>query len=87
MKLLVLLSCLVLSVHGALRYTEQSCTDLVPRNQENFHDELRARKNGRFKRKRHDFESDVPFKVLVPGRRYRRNSDLTGKLWKNHNFG
>ncbi|CAG7831554.1 unnamed protein product [Allacma fusca] len=72
----------LLSVNGILRYTEQSCTDLVPRNQDHYLDEVRtSRSRSRnFKKKRHDFESDIPYKVIVTGERYRRNTDLVVQI-------
>lgn len=94
------------SVSGYLRYSDQSCSDLVPRNvietapiEENNqyygngnsnangvneygysnYGATRTRIRNRYRRSVSDYGDEPPYKVIITGRRYRRNSDLLGE--------
>jgi hypothetical protein len=91
---ILLLSVGVENVVGLLRYSEKSCSDLVPRSVDNIieGDQEYSQYNGnvgqggnndRGSRNKYkisqDYSAEPPYKISATGRRYRRNSDLLGE--------
>lgn len=80
-------------VHGAFRYNLDSCSDLVPKHTPDHPENYETHQPGwhsannnlygsdtRLRKIRSDsYGNESPFRITVPGQRYRRNSDLEGE--------
>jgi len=94
---LTIIAVVISSVNGqrnnGLRYTEASCSDLVPRNVEQYGNSENGKESedsffglitnkdfgvGKKRKKRQNYYADVPFNLVVDKQRYMRSSDIIG---------